>query len=114
MARQAYAPTSLVRIVVQKENARLFGARWLPPWRGRAEPFLRHDLSYPIAQIGKRDHERHRFYRGRMKAKTEVKCLGLFRNSVHQNPSDPDDVGRIDNTSRAITHERPTEAAALM
>jgi len=30
MARQAYAPTPLIRIVVQKENAGLFDARWFP------------------------------------------------------------------------------------
>ena len=30
MARQAYVPTPLIRIVVQKENAGLFDARWFP------------------------------------------------------------------------------------
>ena len=41
-----------------------------------------------IAHVRERDHERHRFYRGQIKAEAEVKHLGLPQNSMHQNPAD--------------------------
>jgi hypothetical protein len=62
--------------------------------RKRVVPEFFHS-SNAIAQICKRNHERQRVYRGLIKTKVEVKCLGLFRNSMHQNPADPDDIGCI-------------------
>src|SRR5450830_140200 len=67
-----------------------------------------------VAHVRECDHERHRFYRGRIKAEAEIKHLSLSRNSMYQNPADADGFGRMHNTSCTVTHERPAEATALI
>lgn len=65
-----------------------------------------------MADIGERDHQRHRFRRRRIEAKRLIEGLGLFGNRMHDDAADADRVGRVRDAHGAVAKEGAPEAPA--
>lgn len=65
-------------------------------------------------KIPERDHKSHCFSRAGIEAERDVESPRLFRDSVDNDPPNPDDIGRLSDAPRRIAKHCPPQPASLV